>query len=767
MSSPPPKREYPGHTDYDAAVKNIDKFVFDPVLSAGTPTKLKDGSGLLCYPGGFANAYKVVCGKKTYALRVWRADIGDAAHHYAAVAAFFKQHLLPCFVQDFNFIPNGILVNGQRFPILRMEWIAGDTLGDFITSHLKDAAMLRRTAAAFLEMVRSLHGKQAAHGDLQAENMIVGVSGQAVWFKLIDYDTLVVPALVGRPISSTGLQCYQHPKRSASTKATAQDDYFAELVIYLCLVALAEDPGLWTEFLPKREKELLFLPEDFAASAPTPVFLRLYQIGGIVRWLTVALWNFTRCPDIGQLQPLEKLIALATEALALKPAGTKPPQESGAFERLLESLKQGGQRGPAGLLPKRWLDDDAFLRVAEPTVPAGRRPANVPGASSKPAGAPSVAPTSPGENFAEKMKRLSSTGHPKVQTSPAAAPTPAPAPVMLPVATPKWVSGRAVAIAAAMVLGVWFLSDRTPTIKSQPEAGSAHGSTVKYPYGGNLPTIKPQPDAGSAPVRQGPWLPRATTSGAALPARGTSGGQAAVENVDGARAGEEREFEISQGLKVVMCWMPAGGFSMGSPLSDADRFGDEEQWHVLIGRGFWLAKQECTQQKWRTVMGINPSNFKGDTLPVENISWNDCQSFIGKLKPPAGGWRFAFPTEAQWEYACRAGTSGPCAGDLDAMAWYGANSNRTTHPVGAKQANAWGLQDMHGNVWEWCADSYAERLRGGTDPAGPTTGATRVLRGGSWYSSGRLCRSAYRSKLTPEYRDLNVGFRLAAVPFKQ
>ena len=207
MKFQPPKREYPGHADYDLAVQNIGKFVFDPVLRAGTPRSRRGGGAPLSYPGGFAKAYVVDCGGKTYALRVWLHDIGDAAHHYHAVAAFFGQDRMDCFVEDFHFIPDGILVNGQRFPILRMEWVSGSTLGDFITGHLSDGALLRIAADAFLGMVRTLHQGQVAHGDLQAENMIVWTEGRAVRYKLIDYDTLVVPARVGRPISSVGLQC--------------------------------------------------------------------------------------------------------------------------------------------------------------------------------------------------------------------------------------------------------------------------------------------------------------------------------------------------------------------------------------------------------------------------------------------------------------------------------------------------------------------------------------------------------------------------------
>jgi formylglycine-generating enzyme required for sulfatase activity len=161
-------------------------------------------------------------------------------------------------------------------------------------------------------------------------------------------------------------------------------------------------------------------------------------------------------------------------------------------------------------------------------------------------------------------------------------------------------------------------------------------------------------------------------------------------------------------------------------------------------------------------MATNPSHFQGEDLPVEQVSWNDCQAFIGNLRQPQGGWRFSLPTEAQWEYACRAGTTGPYAGDLDAMAWYGVNSGGT-HPVGTKRSNAWGLQDMHGNVWEWCWDAYGDHVPGGSDPKA-ANGVARVCRGGSWLHSARYCRSAFRHGYTPNDKYYFLGFRLALIP---
>jgi formylglycine-generating enzyme required for sulfatase activity len=169
-------------------------------------------------------------------------------------------------------------------------------------------------------------------------------------------------------------------------------------------------------------------------------------------------------------------------------------------------------------------------------------------------------------------------------------------------------------------------------------------------------------------------------------------------------------------------------------------------------------------------MGSNPSTFKGDDLPVEQVTWDEAMEFCRKLtereraanRLPAG-YGYTLPTEAQWEYACRAGTTGDYAGDLDAMAWYDKNSGGTPHPVGTKRANAWGLADMHGNVCERCLDWYDDKYRGGevTNPRGPASGSFRVLRGGGWSFDALGVRSAVRFSGSPGSRGDDLGFRLA------
>jgi formylglycine-generating enzyme required for sulfatase activity len=249
----------------------------------------------------------------------------------------------------------------------------------------------------------------------------------------------------------------------------------------------------------------------------------------------------------------------------------------------------------------------------------------------------------------------------------------------------------------------------------------------------------------------------------------------------------EKEITNTIGMKFVL--IPAGSFMMGSSLSPeevAQKYGTEAKWYrlehpqhkVTISRSFYLQTTEVTQGQWEKVMGNNPSYFKdcGDDCPVEEVSWNDTQRFLKKLNQMEGTDKYRLPTEAEWEYACRAGTTTPFhTGDCIStdQANYAGNSPGSGCPkgefrertvrVGSFQPNAWGLYDMHGNVYEWCQDWYGEHYPAGavTDPKGPSTGELRVLRSGSWGLMAWLIRSAYRSGDWPYRRTSAFGFRVA------
>jgi formylglycine-generating enzyme required for sulfatase activity len=234
-------------------------------------------------------------------------------------------------------------------------------------------------------------------------------------------------------------------------------------------------------------------------------------------------------------------------------------------------------------------------------------------------------------------------------------------------------------------------------------------------------------------------------------------------------------------LHLEMVSIAAGSFTMGSPATELKHEKNESpQTEVTFTRRFWLGATEVTQGQYEAVMGNNPSKFKaaGNRAPVENVTWIDAMEFCRRLTERArtdgrlpDGYAFSLPTEAQWEYACRAGTTSAYAGDLDRMAWHEDNrdaSGKTTHQVAQKKPNAWGLFDMHGNVAEWCADYYSDKLPGGsvTDYTGPANGSRRVYRGGSWDHSREECRSAVRVRTSPTSRSDYLGFRVALVEVK-
>jgi len=299
----------------------------------------------------------------------------------------------------------------------------------------------------------------------------------------------------------------------------------------------------------------------------------------------------------------------------------------------------------------------------------------------------------------------------------------------------------------------------------------------------------------------GPLAPLATFGMAALVATGCHGGgepttAAATGTADrlsgfaGSRAGAEREIA---GVKV--CWCPAGTFTMGSPTTEPERRPGEGQVETTLSKGFWVSKYEVTQGQWRQVVGAFPGERtagEGDDFPAYTVNFAEAEEFCRQLTEKARaagelpvGWEFRLPTEAQWEYACRAGTTTATAfGDslssqqanFQGKPYNGAAAGpslRQTARVGSYPANAWGLHDMHGNVYEWCRDWYHLRLPGGTDPdlrdalASATRSehgdVSRVRRGGCWADEGWPCRSAFRLRFEPERRHDHIGFRVVAI----
>ena len=230
-------------------------------------------------------------------------------------------------------------------------------------------------------------------------------------------------------------------------------------------------------------------------------------------------------------------------------------------------------------------------------------------------------------------------------------------------------------------------------------------------------------------------------------------------------------IETIKGAGIEMVRVPSGKFLMGSPSDEIDRQKHEGPQHEVMISSFYMGKYEVTQSQWRAVsalpkveidLPVNPSKFKGENLPIEQVSWYEAWEFCKRLSM-ATKKSYRLPTEAEWEYACRALTTGRYAGELISFAWFNVNSGSKTHPVGQKQANQFGLYDMHGNVWEWCLDWYGENYYSQSpnmNPTGPVDGAQRVNRGGGWVDNSSYLRAAYRAAMDPDGRQYALGFRI-------
>jgi formylglycine-generating enzyme required for sulfatase activity len=257
----------------------------------------------------------------------------------------------------------------------------------------------------------------------------------------------------------------------------------------------------------------------------------------------------------------------------------------------------------------------------------------------------------------------------------------------------------------------------------------------------------------------------------------------ATASLDSGTIGQTYTTTLLGSVELKLCYCPPGTFTMGSPESEKDRSENEKQVEVTLTQPFWLAETEFTQEQWKAVMGgENLSVFEGDELPVDSVDWEKVQACIAALNVKAklpDGWEWALPTEAQWEYACRAGTPtvfsfGSSLSSHQAnfefegnkLDGYAAESvyRKKTTKVRSYAPNPWGLYDMHGNVWEWCKDWFEETLQGGANPTGPASGSAHVVRGGSWLHGAGFCRAAFRIEGNPDWDWDDLGFRLAAVP---
>ena len=318
--------QYPSRADYTQAIRDYPQISLkDRKLSSGNPKRGSDNFPI-SYSGGFSCVFPIEVDSGTYALRCWIKEVRDAETRYQKISDYLKRVGLPYFV-DFDYVPQGVMVNGTEYPITRMEWAEGKTLRDFIERNLQDSEVLRTAADEFRKMVKTLHDYEISHGDLQDGNILIKRNGNRVVIKLIDYDSLFVPTLRGYADSIVGLPEYQHPQRMAGGRqADEKVDYFSELVIYLSFRGLAEKPELWNQFKGRTEKGLLFSSEDFKNPNTSNIFRALQTASSDVRHLADILKHFCSATSVELLAPLEVVAHFLPGSVAAE--NTVPPTDN-------------------------------------------------------------------------------------------------------------------------------------------------------------------------------------------------------------------------------------------------------------------------------------------------------------------------------------------------------------------------------------------------------------------------------------------------------
>ena len=753
----------PTSTDYRHAIQDPRTALDDDELRHGEVSR--DARGLpVLWSGNFASVYRIHCPPTgtTWALKCFTREVTARQERYRHIAAALEAARLP-FTVPFVYLERGIQVHGQWYPAVKMEWVEGQTLNRFVEESLEKPKMLRQLLDLWPKLAARLRDAGIAHADLQHGNvLLVPAADGKLALKLIDYDGMYVPALAGTRSGEAGHPNYQHPRRLSEGTYNVHVDRFSHLVIFSAVhCLLVGNRDLWQRF--NNGENLLFREQDFQHPEQSKLFRTLSE---------------TNDPGVRAL--------VGRLALACK----QPLEEVPWLDRMVH----GGQVKALTYVEQQaatWLMTARNVATMVPPLPLGEGW----GEGGGPQVAPGSLPIHTPEPATPEARPILPAG-----TLPTIVETPVPLLV-----GEKNDSAKAPPsiLAQVVFLARWFdrLLARLVGEKNTILHGFLRVVAVAALSGGLIM-------AGVLLFQQGQERAAARKKAAAAVARkkveevierlqaamGRSDKFAAEEilpeldklmptdpriakwrrSVAALPEPEEVAVDLGNGVKLEMVLIRAGEFMMGSPDSDSNATGDEKPQHrVRITRPFYLGRYLVTQEQWETVMDSNPSRFKDPRNPVESVSWDDCQQFLQKLNAQFGvrGGKFQLPSEAQWEYACRAGsTTRYCFGDdesaLPEYAWYGANSAGTTHPVGGKKPNAWGLYDMHGNAWEWCQDLYSDKYYSDSptkDPIGAVAGSSRAYRGAHWRQIAGGCRSAARDGLSPELRFGVVGLRVSLV----
>lgn len=788
---------WPTPADYAQAVGGFpDVSLLDSKLRGGKP-KRNPPNLLLVYSGGFSTVFPIEVATDVYALRCWTRDIGRAKNRYEKISTYLKKVRLPYFV-DFEYVPEGILINGEKYPITRMEWSEGELLRDFIDRNLQNATIFKTVADEFRKMVADLHTHRISHGDLQNGNILLKKDGTDVEIKLIDYDSLFVPDLHGQPSPTPGLPEYQHPARGLLSNEKV--DYFSELVIYLSFLSLSEKPDLWSQFGDtKRVSDgLLFSKKDFENPDQSDIFQELANLSPDVQQLAATLKDFCARTSLDELEPLEDILPESdasthcnrgesflnderyNEALEeFQNAIDIEPDYARAYFGLGHVYRRTQQYANAIIAFQQAINfnrnyKEAHYGLALAYFQSGDNSRAEVSANAALRINPSYQPAR------ELLDSITSAMPPP----PDRGLNPVPPELDLdspPPRTNVWqyltFFCGIVLVVCAVVLAVQIEEKNVALRKVKAkdleiQQLSDNFQTLKDGY----QTLEDEKRTLNSENRK--LKGQLTEKDAEI--------QKLNSRVSPLQLSTRSAMEL-----VGMVLIPAGDFQMGSNAATA--YFDEKPVHTVYVNAFYIDKYEVTNEEYKEFVDANPQ-WRKDRILQSYHDGNYLKHWIGNRYPYGKGdhpvtwvsWYAAMayaqwkgkrlPTEAEWEKAARGGlvfnnyTSNSLVNPQTAN--YNRSVGRTTS-VGNYQANPYGIYDMVGNVLEWCLDAYSSNFYANSSRLNPIAGgsiysvvrdfesvkADRVLRGGSWSSPATSLRIAYRFTRSPEDTSNTIGFR--------
>jgi formylglycine-generating enzyme required for sulfatase activity len=649
--------------------------------------------------GNFADVYEVTTPRGKWATKCFTRQIPGLRERYKEVSAYLKQTPLP-FMVEFTYLEQGIRVRGDWYPVLKMHWVEGFNLNQFVKDNLERPQLLDILCQIWVKLAARLREGQIAHCDLQHGNVLLvpGSKAGALAVKLVDYDGMCVPALTMLKTIEVGHPNFQHPQRAKEGIYSLEVDRFSHLVIYTAIRALMTGgKGLWGKY--DNGDNLLFKASDFEKPTQSPLFAEL-----------------TKFSDPG----VQTLAGQMLDALG------KPLNDSPALEELVPKLPATAPPKPKTSV-KVTKTEDVFAQATT----AGRK-----------------------SQLGKKKKSLAG----------------------LAIAGVLGVLALIGAGVAAMFLmqntdkpeAVVAKNELEPTKKGEPVKKNEPGKKNEpksNPLEKKNPVVKvePEPEPNPDPEPKGKPVAEPEPS---KPITNSLGMKLVPVGAGRFTMGSSPR-EIERCIDLKLAWPGADGFKSQGPEHE-----------VEITRAFYMGAHHVTVGQFQAF--VTDSKYQGggawprpaweqtDEHPVVNVSSNDALAFCTWLSQKEGK-RYRLPSEAEWEYCCRAGHAGSRYGfanedsELALHAWYKANSKARTHPVGQLKANDWGLYDMHGNAWQWCQDHYGidyYKSSPKQNPTGPNSDGMRVLRGGAWDCEPVHCGAAFRRPNEPALRSYNFGFRV-------